>query len=339
MKARRILSIPTGAVRSNQLQSTMNDEVHSYRFRWYRAAGVEPVLPLERSSYARTAFNPAWLRTKEDEFDAIHIHGRFDTVPLPNLLAGFNYWKRAKFPVIWSAYDIVPHYGPWNPKRHLARFLLARVADRIVVENEYGAHLLRKLLRSTKEPVRVPCPEWDIDPILKEEAKERLREQRFTYLLFGGLERRKGVDDLLQSFDDSKPDSVLYVIGEITEAQANKPRLIIRKNNVVLKTGFMSEDDLNLHVCAADICVLPFRRACGSGVFFYCQQHGKPMVINEAAKGLRNASGRVTYYAGNGRSLRQALRDARECAGPNEPRTPNTRDPEYQRLASSVYEF
>ncbi|MDR1627737.1 MAG: glycosyltransferase [Oscillospiraceae bacterium] len=106
------------------------------------------------------------------------------------------------------------------------------------------------------------------------------------YLLFFGFIRSyKGLDLLLEAFADSRLRQFpvkLIIAGEFYEDK--KPYLdAIKKfnlaNDVILRTNFISNEQVKDYFCAADLIVQPYKSATQSGVTQIAYHFEKPMLV------------------------------------------------------------
>jgi glycosyltransferase involved in cell wall biosynthesis len=104
-------------------------------------------------------------------------------------------------------------------------------------------------------------------------------------LLFFGLVRPyKGLDILLESFRRlaaEAPDLRLMVAGEFYQRRGQFDPLLselVRSGRLVLHDRFIPNEDVHLYFRAADLVVLPYRRATQSGVIPLAYQFGRGVV-------------------------------------------------------------
>jgi glycosyltransferase involved in cell wall biosynthesis len=107
-----------------------------------------------------------------------------------------------------------------------------------------------------------------------------------SYMLFFGIIRKyKGLDVLLLAFADVKQkckNLKLIVAGEFYEDDKPYMDLIAKhklKDDVVLVTHFVPDDEVVNYFCAADIIVQPYKHATQSGVTQIAYHFDKPMLV------------------------------------------------------------
>ena len=109
-----------------------------------------------------------------------------------------------------------------------------------------------------------------------------------SYMLFFGIIRKyKGLDVLLLAFADVKQkckNLKLIVAGEFYEDDKLYMDLIAKhklKDDVVLATHFVPDDEVVNYFCAADIIVQPYKHATQSGVTQIAYHFDKPMLVTD----------------------------------------------------------
>lgn len=122
--------------------------------------------------------------------------------------------------------------------------------------------------------------------VAKEEARAALglREDIPVVLFFGHIKSYKGLDLLLDAFSDihSRTGAHLVVAGAIhSSAQSHEQALVSmmsRVDYVTYRPGLVSDADVPLLFCAADVVALPYRRPASSGVLQIAAHFGRPVV-------------------------------------------------------------
>lgn len=123
--------------------------------------------------------------------------------------------------------------------------------------------------------------------ISKNEACEKLGiDVQTNYLLFFGFIREyKGLDLLLEAFNDQyfKQQNIkLIIAGEFYCDEKPYLELIEKfslKEQVILKTDFIPDNEVVNYFCAADMVVQPYKHATQSGVTQIAYHFEKPMLV------------------------------------------------------------
>jgi glycosyltransferase involved in cell wall biosynthesis len=146
-----------------------------------------------------------------------------------------------------------------------------------------------KSLGNIKQAIQIPHPLYDNfgESVSKNDARNYLKlpTNSKIMLFFGFIRKYKGLDILLEAMADTKLKKSgikLLVAGEFY--QDNKPYLDLIeklgiKENVILHTNFISDEEVKYYCCAADVIVQPYRNATQSGVTPLAYHFDKPMIV------------------------------------------------------------
>ena len=143
------------------------------------------------------------------------------------------------------------------------------------------------LFNKTKERILGVHPLYDNfgKSKLKSEALEALGlDSNFKYMLFFGVIREyKGLDILLNTLAILKTKNVkLIIAGEFYESSDPYYAIIDKhglRDNIVLVTKFIPNEEVVNYFCAADIIVQPYKNATQSGVTQIAYHFEKPMLV------------------------------------------------------------
>lgn len=184
--------------------------------------------------------------------------------------------------------NVVPH------EKHPGDVFLTRMFIRSI----HGALVMTKAVENDLRRFnrKIPCvisphPLFDNygEPVTREEALFRLNlDPACRYILFFGFIRSyKGLDLLLEAMAHpavKMKDVKLIVAGEFYENEKLYTD-IIKNNNlsgkVILRTHFISNDDVRYYFSAASVVVQPYRSATQSGVTQVAYHFNKPMIVTD----------------------------------------------------------
>jgi glycosyltransferase involved in cell wall biosynthesis len=150
----------------------------------------------------------------------------------------------------------------------------------------------------TKTARRVIHPLYDNfgGIISKDSARKHLREKGLLnigpedkiILFFGFIRKYKGLDILLTAMNEPGVRDAgirLLVAGEFYEDKNQYLRLIEKLNiagQLILKTDFIPDAEVQYYLCAADAVIQPYRHATQSGVTPLAYHFEKPMIVSNA---------------------------------------------------------
>lgn len=186
--------------------------------------------------------------------------------------------------------NVIPHEKRPGDKAFTRYFLSA--CDGFITMSEKVMDDLRSF-EPRKPAQQVLHPLYDTfgEPIPKEEAKNFLGlagEPRLM-LFFGFIRKYKGLDILLRALKELKQSTTdpaklpkLLIAGEFYEDGSVYEALIDElqiRDRVILRTQFISDQEVKYYLCAADVVIQPYRNATQSGVTPLAYHFEKPMIV------------------------------------------------------------
>ncbi len=141
-----------------------------------------------------------------------------------------------------------------------------------------------------RHPINNAFPDTALAP---SEAKKRLGlgESDKTILCFGKIKPYKGIEYLLPAFQQLADKDVRYrliIAGEVQRGneeyldslvKATPPD--IKKDQIILKTEFIPDEEMEVYFKAADVLVLPYKDIFQSGVLFLGYSFGLPVIVTD----------------------------------------------------------
>jgi glycosyltransferase involved in cell wall biosynthesis len=194
-------------------------------------------------------------------------------------------------PILFICHNVVPHDARlWE--RTLAQWVL-RQGDGWLVHTAPELAQLRALVGAGPAEV-IPHPPYDlfeVAPVTQREARHRLAlpEQGPLLLFFGMVRAYKGLDDLLAALPAVRhalPGAHLVVAGDFWGKLAQVQRRCAQLglgDGVILRDGYVPNEEVPLYFAAADVLMAPYRRATGSGVLQTARRLGTPVIATPAA--------------------------------------------------------
>ena len=233
-------------------------------------------------------------------------------------------------PSIWTVHNVLPHECA-DPE--LESQLRQEIADRVDVVHVMCAKSVAACSEWFEIPqskVRViPHPSYiDVYPNLVDRATARhelgLQSGDFVYLHFGQVRPYKGIDRLLDAFDQvsqQDPTAKLLLVGKPGRFEGIRQiQDRARANpNVIGNLNPVPDADVQLYMNAADVVVLPHRKALNSGALLLAYSFGRPVVAAETGclAELVDTTTGVTFDPGAGTTaLLNAMLTARRL-GPD----------------------
>jgi glycosyltransferase involved in cell wall biosynthesis len=193
--------------------------------------------------------------------------------------------------VVCIADNIIPHEKRFGDKPFTKYFV--KPVDAFITMSEKVLADLR-LFNNDKPAKMVLHPLYDNfgEKISKEVARNYLKigQNEKIILFFGFVRKYKGLDILLDAIKilnsaNTPPlrDEVkLLIAGEFYEDRKVYDEQIEKlgiKDNLILRTNFITDSEVKNYFCAADVVVQPYRNATQSGVTPLAYHFEKPMIV------------------------------------------------------------
>ena len=187
-------------------------------------------------------------------------------------------------------------YGPLDQNRaeRRAARLALRWADRVTVHTEPERSKLIDSLGAVAERIEIVDHGHHFVPAVTGTSAEAKTElglpaDEFVFLSIGFLQRHKGFDRAVEAFALADlPRSSLHIVGsgrvdhpEIGHYVSLLERLCRRTRGVELHNRYVSDDQFDLWLLAADAVVLPYREIWSSGVVERARLFGKPVIASD----------------------------------------------------------
>lgn len=188
--------------------------------------------------------------------------------------------------IVCIADNVIPHEKRPGDKAFTSYFI--KSCDAFITMSEKVLNDLR--LFDVEKPAQlVQHPLYDnFGPIIsKTEARKHLGlpTDEKIILFFGFIRKYKGLDLLLEAMADQQIKDAgikLLVAGEFYEDEKQYQDQINQlgiKEQLILKTDFIPDSEVQYYLCAADAIIQPYRNATQSGVTPLAYHFEKPMVV------------------------------------------------------------
>jgi len=156
------------------------------------------------------------------------------------------------------------------------------------------------------------------------EAKQRLgiQENKKTVLFFGAIKPYKGLQYLVAAFQQiatEREDYRLIIAGERKKGSEQYWSTIQQRigedssrKHVILKIGFIPDEEMELYFKAADVAVLPYTEIFQSGILILAYAFGLPVIATDVGSFAETVvAGRTGLVCrpGDADDLARAIRD------------------------------
>ena len=191
--------------------------------------GVEPSIPTQDSDNWLTG---RWVLSNPDRIDILHFHWTahyydratlyYAVKALLALQSSIFLAKLKGFKIVWTMHNYMPHDAKRRWLSYVERFLMARVADSIIVHCAYGQRLIGSRLFRKADVFMIP--HGDFAEFLPRETKSEARirlglpDDVTVLVFFGRIRAYKGLTELLRSFRQIEGDQLrLLVVGTLAD--------------------------------------------------------------------------------------------------------------------------
>ena len=223
--------------------------------------------------------------------------------------------RRVNAPVVTTLHTVLNEPAP---KYYRSMIDVCEASQKIIVMNERGIDMLKDIYSiSPKKIELVPHGIPDLPFVDSNYYKHKFgMEGRRTILTFGLLGRSKGIEMMLNAMPDiikADPSALYIVLGathpEVITCEGEAYRFSLKRivkdlglqENVIFHNRFVSNEELNNFLCAADLYVTPYqnKEQLTSGTLAFAVGTGKAVISTPywaAEELLDNGRGRLVKF-------------------------------------------
>jgi glycosyltransferase involved in cell wall biosynthesis len=159
--------------------------------------------------------------------------------------------------------------------------------DGYVALSEFVYNDLKKFV-DEKKIIHIPHPPYNQfgDKIKRSEARKKLMidPSKHTFLFFGIIRKYKGLDLLIQAFDNLDDSFQLIIAGEVYGKEDEISSLIAKNKNkerILFHNNFIPDSEISTYFSASDYLVLPYRSGTQSGVSAIANHFAIPILATD----------------------------------------------------------
>jgi glycosyltransferase involved in cell wall biosynthesis len=244
------------------------------------------------SDYKR--FLPLTRLMNQQQADLLHLHWPEAYYQRKN--DHWDFLRRARFvsdltlatrrtPFVFTAHNLTEHNygGSFAHANYAAAYRRARL---VFAHSTAAAAELVRTYGLPEEKIRV-IPHGDLSatlppPVPQAEARARLNLPAGKLcLMFGAVEPYKGQDEVISYWREAQPGATLVIAGRpLNPEYAGFLRRSIQSSpGVILRLEWLSDADLSLLLCAADVALFNYRAIFTSGAATLARSWGLPLLI------------------------------------------------------------
>lgn len=212
--------------------------------------------------------------------------------------------------------NVIPHEKRFFDMPFL-RYFLKRFDAFVLMSEQVKKDLLS--IKPDAKYVFSPHPIYSHfgEQIDKKTAREKLNldSKKNTLLFFGFIRDYKGLDLLIEAFSHLSEDYQLVIAGESYGSfEKYKKQIAENKNKerIVTHIRYISDDEVPLFFCSADVCILPYKSATQSGITSIAYHFELPLIATDVG-GLKemvidNLTGKIIDTA-NAKNIEMGIKD------------------------------
>ncbi len=260
----------------------------------------------------------AWLRIRN--YRVLHLHWvfgfRLSAIGGSRLAARVSrLWfdavlrmaGRLGFRIVWTAHNVLPHAQVFDDDA-AARRTVVKACSLVIAHSSQTLAELAAI--GAAAPVSIVIPHGPIPVEAVSSRSWARRPEKRTVLLFGRIERYKGVEDLLLACDALEHPLRLVIAGRCRDRDLRHELLLTASAvdaEVDLSLAHVPDEGVAELIAAADALVFPFRRVTTSGSVMLGLAAGRPLVVPALDAFAELPDECVIRYTPGVAGLRQAL--------------------------------
>lgn len=222
--------------------------------------------------------------------------------------------------VVWTIHNTVSHDAKFPRLERWVQQRLIQLVHRVIVHSQAALEEVSSVYRFNLSKATV-VPHGHYRSVYKPAINPTqarnllgLPERGRVYLNLGMIKPYKGIESLLHTWQrdlEHESDRTLLIVGKATDEKYGQT-LLEQANtmpNVILRHGFVDDDQLHLYFSAADVVLLPFSKILTSGSLILAMSYGKPVIapkIGSISETLGQASA-LLYNSNDSYGLSRAI--------------------------------
>lgn len=245
--------------------------------------------------YSSMLFNKAILKKHKHECNYVHIAWLHSFVDINDedtiakFLSYLSYALSIGYRIIWTSHNIVSHESKYVSKEIALRKFISEFCDYILVHGNFARDKLLQYSIAPDEKIFI-VPHGSYvnfypNTISANNARKKLdlNDKDFVFLFFGNIRDYKGIDVLLDYFDEisnTYSNAKLVIAGRIfdKEIESRINEFIVKNSNIIFHKDFIDPSLVQDYFKCADIVILPYKKILTSGVAILSLSFKKPVI-------------------------------------------------------------
>lgn len=229
--------------------------------------------------------------------DLLHLHWTHGFMlgnsPTKTIIKSFRFLielsivKLLRVKIVWTIHNIVSHERTFKSLELFFNKFLAKICNAIIVHGSFAKREIIKVYKAKESLIKV-VPHGNYinyypNVISKAQAKNKLqlKAEEVVFLYFGQIRPYKGIPELIDAFKKlNHPQTRLLIVGnplnnEIADEIQKKCG---GDKNIKLVFEFVTDNEIQIYMNAADVIVLPYKDILTSGSVMLAMSFGKPII-------------------------------------------------------------
>lgn len=294
------------------------------------AGGIQEAAPHIRPAlFERLTLT--WCLRECRQYDIIHLHwaelqyragaAHVRWQRFVSFVAALGLARCCGLRLVYTVHNLAQHEGRHGQLNRWANRLLFAWADAIHVHDQNVADVVASGLRDPGRLFIIPHGSYAgyyPDHVSRDAARGQLglEPDAWVYLSLGGVRPYKGMEELIAAFSSLEGDNLRLVIAGHAHEPAYAEDIRARAGGderIVVFLEHVPDEQVQVYMRAADVCVLPYRQATTSGAAILALSFQLPIIapdIGPFPALIRQTVG-ITYDPSDTGGLRGALNQAR----------------------------
>lgn len=189
--------------------------------------------------------------------------------------------------IVWTVHNLISHEGEFSSLELIFTKLVARMSSKIIVHSSSAKKEVTGAY-GVKDSLMIVIPHGNYisyypNKISKNLARKKLKlgEKEIVFLFFGQIRSYKGVSELISTFKKlTSLRAKLLIVGKPYNKEiAHDVLKRCRGNkNIITYLKYISDDEVQIYMNAANIVVLPYKDVLTSGAIILAMSFAKPVI-------------------------------------------------------------
>ncbi len=223
--------------------------------------------------------------------------------------------------LFWTVHNLYSHDLPHPGSERVFRSMLARIADGLFVHSASAVNAVSQEYGCPSAKITVIANPHYIDFYPNHNSREEARRKMnaapdtFVLLYFGLIRAYKGLDLLIEAFQELGPQVQLVIAGYARRDDKFLQRLLklaAKKPGIRIHPRFIKDEEVQDFFNACDAVALPFKKILNSGSLLLGMSFAKPCIVPafEGVAAVVDEKSGFLYDPADPQGLKKKLQEA-----------------------------